>query len=89
LDEIEPKLELIWLELVALAIRKADIDMSVIFYDLTAFIMHGRYQDSDYVDFGFAHNTPSNKRKFKLSLNATADGNIPWLYKILPGHTAD
>lgn len=89
LDEIEPKLELIWLELVALAIRKADIDMSVIFYDLTAFIMHGRYQDSDYVDFGFAHNTPSNKRKFKLSLNATADGNIPWLYQMLPGHTAD
>ena len=51
--------------------------------------MHGRYQDSEYVDFGFAHNTPSNKRKFKLSLNATADGNIPWLYKMLPGHTAD
>ena len=89
LDEIEPKLEIIWLELVELAIRKADIDMSVIFYDLTAFIMHGRYQDSDYIDFGFAHNTPSNKRKFKLSLNATADGNIPWLYKLLPGHTAD
>ena len=89
LDEIEPKLEAIWLDMVALAIRKADIDMSVIFYDLTAFIMHGRYQDSDYVDFGFAHNTPSNKRKFKLSLNATADGNIPWLYKMLPGHTAD
>ena len=89
LDEIEPKLEIIWLELVELAIQKADIDMSVIFYDLTAFIMHGRYQDSDYVDFGFAHNTPSNKRKFKLSLNATADGNIPWLYKMLPGHTAD
>jgi len=89
LDEIESKLELIWLDLVALAIRKADIDMSVIFYDLTAFIMHGRYQDSDYVDFGFAHNTPSNKRKFKLSLDATADGNIPWLYKMLPGHTAD
>lgn len=89
LDEIEPKLEIIWLELVELAIRKADIDMSVIFYDLTAFIMHGRYQDSDYIDFGFAHNTPSNKRKFKLSLNATADGNIPWVYKMLPGHTAD
>ena len=89
LDEIEGKLEVIWLELVELAIRKADIDMSVIFYDLTAFITHGRYQDSDYVDFGFAHNTPANKRKFKLGLNATADGNIPWLYKMLPGHTAD
>jgi hypothetical protein len=68
---------------------KADIDLSVIFYDLTAFIAHGRYADSDQVDFGFAHNTPMNKRKFKLSLNAAADGNIPWLYRFLPGRTAD
>ncbi|MBK7918087.1 MAG: hypothetical protein IPJ94_17890 [Chloroflexi bacterium] len=30
-----------------------------------------------------------NKRKFKLALNAAADGNIPWLYKFLPGRTAD
>lgn len=89
LDALEPHLETIWLELVELAIRKADIDLSVIFYDLTAFIMHGRYEDSDMVDFGFAHNTPSNKRKFKLSLNATADGNIPWLYKMWSGRTAD
>ncbi len=89
LDAIEPHLEIIWLELVELAVRKADIDMSVIFYDLTAFIMHGRYEGSDYVDFGFAHNTPTNKRKFKLSLNATADGNIPWLYKMWSGRTAD
>ena len=68
---------------------KADIDLSVIFYDLTAFIAHGRYADSEQVDFGFAHNTPMNKRKFKLALNATADGNIPWLYRFLPGRTAD
>jgi transposase len=89
LDALYPHLEIIWLELVEVAIRKADIDMSVIFYDLTAFIMHGRYEKSDCVDFGFAHNTPSNKRKFKLSLNATADGNIPWLYKMWSGRTAD
>lgn len=89
LDEIEPHLESIWLELVELAIQKADIDLSVIFYDLTAFVMHGRYEDSEYVDFGFAHNTSSNKRKFKLSLNAIADGNIPWLYKMLSGRTTD
>lgn len=30
-----------------------------------------------------------NKRKFKLALNATADGNLPWLYHFLPGRTAD
>ena len=57
--------------------------------NLTAFITHGRYADSEQVDFGFAHNTPLNKRKFKLGLNVSADGNIPWLYRFLPGQTAD
>jgi hypothetical protein len=40
-------------------------DLSVIFYDLTAFVAQGRYPDSEVIDFGFAHNTPKNKRKFK------------------------
>ncbi|MCP4358601.1 MAG: DUF4277 domain-containing protein, partial [Chloroflexi bacterium] len=45
LDALYPHLEIIWLELVEQAMRKANIDMSVIFYDLTAFIMHGRAGD--------------------------------------------
>lgn len=89
LDALYPHLEAIWLEVVEVALLKADIDLSVIFYDLTAFIVHGRYADSEQVAFGFAHNTPMNKRKFKLGLNATAEGNLPWLYRFLPGQTAD
>lgn len=89
LDALYPHLEAIWLELVEVAILKADIDLSLIFYDLTAFITHGRYADSEQVDFGFAHNTPMNKRKFKLGLNVAADGSLPWLYRFLPGQTAD
>jgi transposase len=41
------------------------------------------------LDFGFAHNTFSHKRKFKLGLNASADGNLPWLYGLWSGRTAD
>ncbi|MBI2332254.1 MAG: IS1634 family transposase [Chloroflexi bacterium] len=89
LDALYPHLETIWLEVVEVALRKADVDLSVIFYDLTAFITHGRYAHSEQVEFGFAHNTPMNKRKFKLALNVTADGHIPWLYHFLPGRTAD
>ncbi len=89
LDALYPHLETIWLEVVEAAISKADVDLSVIFYDLTAFITHGRYADSEQIEFGFAHNTPMNKRKFKLALNVSADGNIPWLYRFLPGRTAD
>jgi transposase len=89
LDALYPHLETIWLEVVEQAMLKADIDLSVIFYDLTAFVAHGRYVHSEQVEFGFAHNTPMNKRKFKAGLNVTADGNIPWLYTCLPGRTAD
>jgi hypothetical protein len=89
LDALYPHLEAIWLEVVERAMLKADIDLSLIFYDLSAFIAHGRYPDSELVDFGFAHNTPMNKRKFKVGLNAAADGNMPWLYRLWSGRTAD
>jgi transposase len=89
LDALYPHLEAIWLAVVETALLKADIDRSVIFYDLTAFIAQGQYADSEFIDFGFAHNTPSNKRKFKMSMNTAADGNIPWFYRLWSGRTAD
>ena len=89
LDALAPQLEAIWLEVVSSAWQKADIDLSVIFYDLTAFVAHGRYAGSEFIDHGFAHNTPSNKRKFKLALNTSADGNLPWLYRLCSGRMAD
>ena len=89
LDALYPHLDIIWQQIIEKALMKADIDLSVLFYDVTAFTAHGRYADSELIDFGFAHNTPSNKRKFKLGLNASADGNIPWLYRRLSGSTAD
>ncbi len=89
LDAIYPKLQIIWLEVVEIALLKANIDLSLIFYDLTAFVAQGRYADSKLIDFGFAHNTPRNKRKLKLGLNVSADGNLPWLYQAWSGRTAD
>jgi len=89
LDTLYPHLEAIWTEIVTVALRKGDIDLAVIFYDLTAFAVHGRYADSEIIDFGFAHNTPNNKRKFKLSLNTVADGNLPGPYRLWSGRMAD
>jgi len=89
LDAIYPHLEIIWQEIMERALVKADIDLSVIFYDVTAAIAHGRYADSEMIDLGFAHNTPKNKRKFKIGLNASEDGGIPLLHRFLPGSAAD
>ena len=89
LDALYPHLGAIWLDIVGLAVQKTGVDLSVIFYDVTAFVTHGRYAESELIDFGFAHNTPNNKRKLKLGLDAAADGNTPLLYQAWSGRTAD
>ena len=89
LDALAPHTQEIWQAVVSRAIERYNIDLSVIYYDLTAFILHGEYEGSDLVEFGFAHNTPSAKRKVKQSLNAAADGHIPLDYQAWPGSQAD
>ena len=89
LDAMSKHTRDIWQDIVHHALVRFDIDLSVIFYDLTAFVAHGAYSESDYIKFGFAHNTPSDKRKVKASVNASADGNIPSAYEMWPGNTAD
>ena len=89
LDAIEPHLETIWLEIIIRAFEHYGIDLSVIFYDLTAFTMMGEYKDSQLVSFGFAHNTPMDKRKVKLAGNVVQDSAIPFVWAGLSGQTAD
>lgn len=89
LDALYPHLGTIWLEIVEVALQKTGVDLSLIFYDVTACVAQGRFAESKLIDFGFAHNTPSNKRKLKLGLDAAADGNLPLLYQAWSGRTAD
>ena len=89
LDAIEPHLREIWIEIVIRALEQYDIDPSVIFYDLTAFVMMGSYEDSELVDFGFAHNTPMDKRKVKLAANVTQDGGVPFDWAAICGRESD
>lgn len=89
LDALAPHTQQIWQAVVNRAIERYDIDLSVVYYDLTAFVLHGEYKASDLVEYGFAHNTPSHKQKVKTALNAAADGNLPLDYRALQGSTAD
>jgi transposase len=89
LDAIQEHARDIWQDIVHHALVRFEIDLSILFYDLTAFVVHGAYNESQYAKFGFAHNTPMNKRKIKAGVNASADGNIPTEYGMWPGNTAD
>jgi transposase len=89
LDAISEHSRDIWQDVVHRALVQGNVDLSVVFYDLTAFVVHGEYADSEHVDFGFAHNTPMDKRKFKTGLDVSADGNVPLEYALWAGRTAD
>jgi transposase len=89
LDALQPHCQAIWEEVAHRALARAKVDLSVLFYDLTAYIAHGAYTDSQHVDFGFANNTPMRKRKFKSALDVSADGNMPVGYALWSGRTTD
>jgi len=89
LDAIQPHCGEIWQEVASRALTQAQVDLDIIFYDLTAFITHGTYTGSEHIDFGFANNTPMNKRKFKAGFNVSADGNLLVGYGLWSGRTTD
>lgn len=89
LDAIAEHQREIWLDIVNQALVRFHIDLRFLFYDLTAFVMQGAFKDSDLADYGFAHNTPSDKQKVKTGVTASGDGFIPTEYTALSGRTAD
>lgn len=89
LEAIAPHAEAIWQDIVHVALLRFDLDIRFLFYDLTAFVVHGEYTQSGLADFGFAHNTPMNKRKIKTGLTTLGDGDVPLDYAPWSGRTAD
>ena len=89
LEAIGPHARDIWQDIVHVALLRFDIDVRLLFYDLSAFMVHGEYKKSVLAKFGFAHNTPMGKRKIKASLDVVADGNLPLDYAPWSGDTAD
>jgi transposase len=89
LEAIAPHVGAIWDDVVHLALRRFDLDVRFLFYDLTAFVVHGEYAESEMADFGFAHNTPMNKRKVKTALTTLGDSDVPLDYALWSGRTTD
>ena len=89
LDALAEHAQAIWQDIASQALLRYQIDLSVLFYDLTALVMTGEYPDSELVDYGFAHNTPSDQQKVKVGAVATRDGGIPLLFQSWAGRTAD
>jgi transposase len=89
LDVLAEHLPAIWSEIQQQIFLHFKIDLSILFYDLTALIMTGQYADSELVNYGFAHNTPKEDPKVKLGMVASQDGGLPLLFQAWAGNTAD
>jgi transposase len=89
LDALAAHLPEIWTDLQQQAFLHYKVDLSILFYDLTALVMTGQYARSELVDYGFAHNTPMEAPKLKLGLVASQEGGIPFLFQPWSGRTAD
>jgi transposase len=88
LDAIYPHLQEIWAEIAGRALIRYRIDLSLVFYDLTAFYFEGEYKNSARVTFGYSRKR-KGKKQGKLALNVTARERFPFLYELLDGNTAD
>lgn len=89
LDALAAHAQALWQAIASQALLRYHIDLSVVFYDLTALAMTGDYPASELVDYGFAHNTPSDCPKVKVGLVASRDGGVPCLFQPWLGRTAD
>jgi len=89
LDALSEHLPAIWAEIQQQTLLHYKIDLSILFYDLTAMIMAGQYPKSELVDYGFAHNTPADDPKVKLGMVVNQDGALPLLFQPWSGRTAD
>jgi transposase len=88
LDAIYPHLKEIWAEIAGRALIRYRVDLSLVFYDLTAFYFEGEYKNSTQVTFGYSRKQKGKKQR-KLALNVTARERFPFLYQLLDGNTAD
>ncbi len=89
LDALAAHSHEIWLDIVNQALLRFQLDLHFLFYDLTALVMQGAFADSELVDYGFAHNTPSDRPKVKVGSTVTSDGFVPLEYAPTSGRTAD
>lgn len=89
LDDMHPRLEAIWQDLVVQAVLTYDIDLSQIHYDITSIYVEGEYTQSEHIDYGYSRDKRPDAKQVNLGVNVTGDEGIPLAYRVLSGRTAD
>lgn len=89
LDQLYPYLGELWARLASRAIQTYDLDVSVLHWDVTSLYLEGVYAESDLVAYGYSRDGRSDTKQVNLEVDTTHEGQIPILYQVLSGNTAD
>lgn len=89
LDNIHSHMDNIWKDIVHQAIRKYDISLDFIHYDVTSLYFEGVYEDADLLDYGYSRDNKSECKQVNLRMNITDEDGIPLAFKVINGSTAD
>ena len=88
LDALFPKHQAIWQAVILTAVRRYQLPLDWLHYDITSTYFEGLYTDSEFVKFGYSRDQRPDAKQLNLGVNVTGDG-LPLAFRVLVGNTAD
>lgn len=88
LDALYPKHQAIWQEIILTAVRRYQLPLDWLHYDITSTYFEGLYTESEWVKFGYSRDQRPDAKQLNLGLNVTGNG-LPLAFRVLVGNTAD
>lgn len=88
LDALFPQHQAIWQAVILTAVRRYQLPLAWLHYDITSTYFEGLYTESEFVKFGYSRDQRPDTKQLNLGLNITGDG-LPLAFRVLVGNTAD
>lgn len=76
-------------KVVMFCIEAFSIDPSLIHYDITSLYFEGRYEDSDFITYGYNRDQKPDKKQVNLGINMLDKEPFPLLWQLFPGNKND
>ncbi len=89
LDRLYPHLGELWARLAGQAVQVYDLDLNVLHWDITSIYFEGAYDDSELATYGYSRDHRPDTKQVNLEVDVSHDGDVPLLYQVLSGNTAD
>lgn len=89
LDRVHNQWNTIMNRIVMNSIETFSIDPDLIHYDITSLYFEGRYEDSDFITYGYSRDQKPDKKQINLGINMLDNEPFPIMWQIFSGNTMD